>query len=293
MQIAFHIGAHCTDEDRLLKSILKNANTLLQQGIAVPGPGKYRALIRETIQTLDGATPPEDTRDILLDAICENDEIDRIVMSNENFICVPNRIFFNSLFYAQAETRVRALHQLFPDDEIALFFAVRHPAAFLQDTFKRSKATSVGAYTGLIHPEELSWADVVRRIKRAAPDTPLTVWCHEDSPLLWHQLIRRMSDVSDETELAGGLDLLGTIITEEGMKLLTDQLRETPASSDAARHEMIAQIWETHAMPDALEDVIDLSEIDPALVAEMTRNYEKDIAEIAAMPGVSLLMPFE
>ena len=46
MQIAFHIGAHCTDEDRLLKSILKNAQMLSQLGIVVPGPGKYRSLIR-------------------------------------------------------------------------------------------------------------------------------------------------------------------------------------------------------------------------------------------------------
>lgn len=293
MQIAFHIGAHCTDEDRLLKTLLKNANTLLQQGVAVPGPGKYRALIRETIQTLDGATPPEDTRDILLDAICENDDIDRIVMSNENFICVPNRILANSVFYAQAEKRVCALHQLFPDDDITLFLAVRHPAAFLQDTFKRSKATSLSAYLGMMHPEELSWADVVRRIKQAAPDTPLTVWCNEDSPLLWEQLIRQLSDVTDETELAGGLDMLASIITAEGMTALTEQLRKTPPASDADRHAVIADIWDNHAMPDAMEDVIDLPELDPALVDEMTQSYEDDIAEIAAMPGVTLLMPFE
>lgn len=293
MQIAFHIGAHCTDEDRLLKSVLKNANTLLGQGVAVPGPGKYRALIRETIQKLDGATPPPETRDILLDAICENDGIDRIVMSNDNFICVPNRVFLHSVFYGLAESKVRGLHRLFPDDDIELFFALRNPATFLQDVFKRSKATSVGAYLGMLHPEELRWADVVRRIKQAAPDTPLTVWCNEDSPLLWDQLIRLISDISDETELTGGLDRLESIITTEGMTLLTDQLRKARPSSDAARHDMIADIWETHAIPDQIEDEIDMQELDPALVVEMTRSYETDIAQIAEMPGVTLLMPFD
>jgi hypothetical protein len=53
MQIVYHIGANCTDQDRLLKSVLKNAETFAAQGVKVPGPGKYRRLIRDTIQKLD------------------------------------------------------------------------------------------------------------------------------------------------------------------------------------------------------------------------------------------------
>lgn len=292
MQIAFHIGANCTDEDRLLKSILKNANTLLQQGVAVPGPGKYRSLIRETIQALDGAAPQADTRNILIDAIVENDDVDRLVMGNDNFICIPNRIFDDGLFYGQAEAKVRALRQLFAGDEIELFLGIRNPATFLQEALKRSKATSISAYLGLMHPEDISWVDVIRRIRQGAPDCPLTVWCNEDTPFLWEQLIRRISDVTKETEIVGGLDMLATIITDDGLAMLMEQLRQSPPLSDAARHEMMADILETHAIPDALEEVIELGDLDPALVVEMTESYENDIAEIAEMDGVTLLMPF-
>ena len=292
MQIAFHIGANCTDEDRLLKSILKNANTLLQQGVAVPGPGKYRSLIRETIQALDGAAPQADTRNILIDAIVENDDVDRLVMSNDNFICIPNRIFDDGLFYGQAEAKVRALRRLFAGDDIELFIGIRNPATFLQETFKRSKSTSISTYLGLMHPEDISWADVIRRIRQGAPDCPLTVWCNEDTPLLWEQLIRRISDVTTDTDVIGGLDMLASIITDDGLRILMEQLRVTPPPTDAARHEMIAAIWEEHAIPDALEEVIELGDLDPALVGEMTESYEDDIAEIAEMDGVTLLMPF-
>ncbi len=41
MQIALHIGAHCTDEDRLLKCLLMNKEILSDVGTAVPGPGRY------------------------------------------------------------------------------------------------------------------------------------------------------------------------------------------------------------------------------------------------------------
>ncbi len=38
MEIVYHLGAHCTDEDRLLRCLLKNRGILAQQGIIVPGP---------------------------------------------------------------------------------------------------------------------------------------------------------------------------------------------------------------------------------------------------------------
>jgi len=55
MKIAFHIGANCTDDERLLKSLLNNASGFAQHDIKVPGPSRYRRIIRETIQNLNGA----------------------------------------------------------------------------------------------------------------------------------------------------------------------------------------------------------------------------------------------
>lgn len=292
MQIAFHIGANCTDEDRLLKSVLKNANALLRQGIAVPGPGKYRRLIRETIQGLAGAAPAPDTRDILLDAIVDNDDIHRIVLSNDNFICVPNRIFENGLFYPQAEAKTRGLHQLFPQDEISLFFGIRNPVTFLQETLSRANAVTISEYLGLMTPEEVRWSDVIARIKRAAPNSELTVWCNEDTPLLWEQLIRVLSGISPDQDVVGGLDMLSTIISDTGMTQLVTQLRTAPPATDAARHELIADIWEKHAIDDKVEDVIELAELDPVLVARMSESYEADLTTIAAMDGVTLILPF-
>ncbi|WP_322891297.1 MULTISPECIES: hypothetical protein [unclassified Yoonia] len=292
MQIAFHIGAHCTDEDRLLKSVLKNADVLWQQGIAVPGPGKYRSLIREAIQGLAGNDLHPDTRDILLDAITDTDDLRRLVLSNENFLCVPNRIYEHGVFYPQAETKTRGLHRLFPDDDISLFLAIRNPAGFLQDTLRRVQQASIGAALGVLAPEEIRWSDVVRRIKLGAPDTPLTVWCNEDSPLIWDQLIRRLSGASAHSTLAGGTDLLATVLDAQGLTLLSDSLAKASYDTDADRHDMIAAIWADHALPDAIEEEITLPEMDAATVAHLTALYEQDLDVIDAMPGVELLLPF-
>jgi hypothetical protein len=292
MQIAFHIGAHCTDEDRLLKSVLKNADVLWQQGIAVPGPGKYRSLIREAIQGLAGADPHPDARDILLDAITDTDGLRRLVLTNENFICVPNRIFEHNVFYPQAETKTRSLHRLFPEDDISLFLAIRNPAGFLQDTLRRVPQDSLAAWLGVLAPDEIRWSDVVRRIKQGAPDTPLTVWCNEDSPILWDQLIRRLSSASLQSEISGGTDLLSGLLDAEGLAMLSESLARAPMVGDSEKHELIAAIWAEHALTDAVEEEIDLPELDTDTVAHLADLYEQDLAVIDAMPGVELLLPF-
>ena len=82
MQIACHIGPHCTDDDTLLRSLLKNKEALVQQGVAVPGPGRYRRIVRETLQSMHRNPLAEDARDVMLDAILQEDEVERLVVSN-------------------------------------------------------------------------------------------------------------------------------------------------------------------------------------------------------------------
>ena len=293
MQIAFHIGANCTDEDRLIKSLLKNADHCLKQGIAVPGPGRYRTLIRETMAALKGAKPALETRDILLDTIVDNDNIRRVVLSNGNFICIPPRIFDHGLLYSQAGPKARMLTQLFAGDDIELFLGIRNPATFLQETFLRSNAQTIDEYLGLMRPQEIAWSDVVRRIREDAPNAALTVWCNEDTPLLWEQLIREISGISDETPIVGGFDMLATVISPDGMKLLHEHLQSNPPQTAADRHDLIAEIWESHALDDQVEDEITQPELDPALVEQMTDMYDEDVARIGQMKGVKLLMPFD
>lgn len=293
MQIAFHIGANCTDEDRLLKSILKNASALIQEGIAVPGPGKYRKLIRETIQSLDGALPNPDTRDILLDAIVEEDNIKRLVMSNDNFIAIPKRIFDHGVFYHQAEMKVRGLHQLFPNDEISLFFGMRNPASFLQDTARRAQATDLGAFLGLLTPLEIQWSDVIRRIKLAAPQTPLYVWCNEDTPLIWEELIRLQSGIAADSSIAGQFDVLSGIVSQDGMAHLTTALSGLPDNDIGARQDLVADVLETYALDEHVEESIDLAELNADVVTAITQGYETDLETIAGMEGVELILPFD
>lgn len=49
MRIILHAGAQCTDDERLLKTLLRNKDTLAQAGVAVPHPKSYRNLLRKAL----------------------------------------------------------------------------------------------------------------------------------------------------------------------------------------------------------------------------------------------------
>ena len=132
----------------------------------------------------------------------------------------------------------------------------------------------------------------MRRIRQAAPDTPLTVWCNEDSPLIWDQLIRRLSAATPETELTGATDMLAGLLHPDGLVALSQALAARPEANDAERHDIIADIWKDHALPAAVTEDITLPELDADLVAHLSASYEADLAVIDAMAGVDLVLPF-
>ncbi|MEY8843400.1 hypothetical protein AB9K41_30605, partial [Cribrihabitans sp. XS_ASV171] len=57
MQLIFHTGAHATDEDRLLKTLLRNADDLAGRGVMIPRPVRYRGLMKKTFAALENAVP--------------------------------------------------------------------------------------------------------------------------------------------------------------------------------------------------------------------------------------------
>lgn len=291
MQIVYHIGANCTDQDRLLKSVLKNAETFANLGVKVPGPGKYRRLIRETIQTLDGKAPAEDTREILLDAILDDEQCNRLVMSHSQFMCVHRRVFEGGIFYALAEDKLTGLANLFPHDDIEIFLALRDPATFIPAVFSACPEDSFETFMRGIDPLQLRWSDLIARIQNILPRASLTVWCNEDTPLIWAQLIRELAGVDPLTKITGGFDLLSSIISPVGMKHFVTYLRAHPPQTEAQKRRIIAAFLEKYAIEDEIEDTIDLPGWTEDKIDQLTDAYDDDIERIERMPGVTFIAP--
>lgn len=291
MQIAFHIGANCTDEEKLLKSLLKNVDGFSAQGIKVPAPGKYRRLIRETIQALDGAQPEPDTREILLDTILDDEKCNRIVMSHDLFICVPRRVLENGVLYHLIHQKLGGLRDLFPDDEIEIFLSMRDFATWIPAVFNDSPLDNFDTFMNGVDPFSLRWSDLIQRMQTIAPNASFTVWCNEDTPLIWAQLIRELAGVDPLTPIKGGFDLLSSILSPTGMKHFVAYLKAHPPQTEAHKRRIITAFMEKFAMPDAIEYEIDLPGWTAETVGRLTALYDADMQVIEQMPGVNFIAP--
>lgn len=291
MQIAIHLGVHCTDGDRLVRALLKNKGTLAEDGIVVPGPGRYRQIMRQTMQASDGTAADPAAEEALLDAILDEDQAERIVLSYENFLCVPNRVLAEGMFYPMAAARARAYRAMFPSALCEFHLAIRNPATFLPALMAKAGARDYEGFMGGADPAMLRWSDTVAALRDGAPDAPVTVWCDEDTPLIWPEVLREVSGHDPFRHLRGGLDILREIMTEEGMGRLHAYLTGNPPGTEVQRRRIVAAFLSKYALPEAVEIEIDMPGWTDDTVAALTQAYDDDVLAISRLAGVRVLAP--
>jgi hypothetical protein len=292
MHVVFHIGAHQTDHGMLLRSLLRNGDLLLGQDVAVPGPSRYRRLIGELVNSLRGAAPDEMVQETLYEAVLDIDEPERLVLSSDSFICVPERALENGRLYNRAH-KTGWLRALFPDCEVSFALALRNPATLLPSLLssRRLQGIPYTTFVGRTDPRGLLWSDVVARIAEANFGCPVVVWCNEDTPLVWGEVMRALTGLPEDIALDGEYDMLQQVMTAEGLTALRTQIASDPAMLPSDRRERILDLLELHAAEERLDIEIDLPGWTQETVEEITENYDADVARIGQMPGVTLIAP--
>lgn len=289
MQISYHIGAHCTDEDQLVKSLLKNRDVLAKEGVIVPGPSRYRPIIGEIINKLDGARASADTQDVLLETIMDVDEAERLVLSQDSFLGVSSRVLeHGQLYHLMAQKAVR-LRNLFPDNPVEFFLSIRDISTFIPALFGKNGGKDFPGFIKGVDPFSLFWSDAIETLREAVPDCPITVWCNEDTPLIWPEVMHEVAGVDAHVRMKGGFDILTDIMANEGMKRLRTYLGTHPPQNEIQRRRILAAFLDKYAMEEAIEEVVDLPGWTAEVISELSQSYDDDVLEIARLPGVTML----
>ncbi|WP_338275312.1 MULTISPECIES: hypothetical protein [Roseicyclus] len=291
MQVVFHLGAPCTDGGLLLQSLARNRARLAQDGILVPSQSRYRPLLRDTVRALKGRVASPDVEDALLDAIIEDHEVERLIFSDALLVSIPRLVVTGPQIWPMIERQVAALRGLFPSASPEIFLAMRDPATLIPALFDASKFTDFTEFTQNMQPHAATWSEMLRRLRMAHPDVPVTVWCNEDTPLLWGQLLHEITDTPHDYPLQGVDDLIETIMEPTGFKRLQRYLADNPAQSEIQRRRIVSAFLGRYALETAIEEELDLPGWTPELIETLTLAYEDDMAEIARIPGVTLLAP--
>lgn len=288
MNIAYHLGVHCTDDDRLVRTLHRNAASLAEEGIEVPDPERYRSLIRDTAIQLNGAAASVELQTAVLDQIIEADDPDRLVLSWENFLAFPSWAV-KGTFYRTAGERMRAITRIFPEMQAEFFIGLRNPATFLPELFRRQRESDYYLFIQGTEPESLRWSDMIQQLRLHNPDAPITVWADEDTPLIWPEVLQAVADHSPDLALEGTGDLLATLMTARGMNRLTGLLANRPPESVAQRRDTVANYLQKFGRAEVLDFTFTLPGWTESMVERMTESYETDLDWIGAMPGVTLL----
>ncbi|HEY9038598.1 MAG TPA: hypothetical protein VIN05_06610 [Roseovarius sp.] len=291
MQLVLHAGAHITDEDRLLKCLIADQDMLSGRDTQVPYPKSYRRLLRDILHVAAQGTIPPDTREVLLDAMGFDDAPDRLVLSNPGFFGTPKMAASGGAFYTSAAWRTQVFHEIFKHDEIEVFFAICNPATFLPAIMAQTKFDNMNGYLGGTAPTEMRWSDMIGRVRAAIPDVPITVWCNEDTPLIWGRILRAMAGVDHHVPLKGEHALLREIMTKPGRTRFDAYLAQHPAMTEMQKQRVISAFLGKFADEDAVEQELDLPGWTEDLINELSDLYDKDLYRIGQIPGITLITP--
>jgi len=289
MTIAIHLGAHCTDDDQLVKSLLKNEKALSQEGVVVSRPSRFRPVVRSVLEKLSGQPPGRDAQDVLLTEILDSEDFERLVLSSDQFLANPEYAFRNGALYPNVADRTARTRQLFPDHPVEFFIAVRNPATFVPALHHKLQPGSFPGFIAGMDPDLLVWSDVIRDIRDANPDAPITVWCNEDTPMIWPEVMHEITGLDPQVPFMGGFDILSQIMEREGIKRLRAYFSSHAPATEIQRRRVLSAFLDKYAIEDAVEEELDLPGWTPELVDHLTEVYDDDMIEIARIPGVTLL----
>lgn len=290
MRIVYHLGVHCTDEDRLVRCLLKNRATLAEQGIVVPSPTRYRKLLRDTAAQLRGHPASDETAAMILDQITDDPGAERLILSWTSFLSFP-AYAVGDMLYAQGGERMRGFTQIFPDTDAEFHMAIRNPASFLPDLRQRAQGKGHEDILSSVDPFRLRWSDTIRAIKEANPGVPLTVWCDEDTPLIWPEVLQAISNHAPETRLDDDEELLADLMSDAGLIRYRTYCREHPPQSVSQRRRIITAFLEKFGRPEKLAADAGVPGWSDELVKGLTESYLRDLDRIVRTPGVRVIEP--
>ncbi|MFO1139195.1 MAG: hypothetical protein U1E41_08990 [Paracoccus sp. (in: a-proteobacteria)] len=291
MQIVFHCGVHGTDLYRMVKTLLQNRDWLLRNGIEPVTPNRHREVFGEALGSLRGSPATPEMEQVMLDAVLDSDDPRRIICSTPQFLGAPRHALSADGLYAQAGQRLAALANLFPSAEVEFFIAMKNPATLIPFVIGRETTLGYDDLMGGIDPASIRWAPMIRRILAAVPGRRLVVWCHEDTSLIWPEVVRRIATMPNDVPLKAGLQVLGDILEPEGLQMIRDAMAQETRLTIESRRRIFTAALQKHARTDQIETVIDLPGWGQPLVDRLTAQYDADTAEIAALPGVEFITP--
>ena len=293
MRITLHIGAHHTRTPRLVGAMKSSERALGRLNIATPGPTHYRPIISAELARLDGLPPIIEEEDAVLARILgDQTDAKHLIMINEDWAGDRNTMFKGGQLYTAIAESVSRVAELFSQHEVHISMGIRNPA-FLINAALTAPATPVSLnwFLKSNDPMDLSWVAPVEQVQKAVPNAQITMWCEEDTPLIWPRIIRQVANVPQDTPIRGALAAIVDSLKPEGVDRFRTFLRNHTLTSAVQYERAVLAFLDKYADESLMSMSCNVPGWTAETVHDLSLNYEDDIAALVAKDNVNFILP--
>ncbi len=291
MQVVIHAGVAFTDDGLLARSLQANRAALQERRTLLLGPRHCRQFVKVMSDTLaDNAAPPDARRD-LQSILPKGSDAQRVLVSSEKFFGPRRTAIQDGQLYPLAGQRTAYTERLLEGVQIELFFGLMNPAIFIPKILLSLRNELRRTILKSIDLSCLSWLSMLEDLRDLAPGIRLTLWEHEDTPLIWGDIMRAMSGLPEDTAMQDEHALLASLLTEVGKRELVVVNQHRTSQDDGAVRAEIRRIFEHHAEPDKIEVELDFPGWNADVISAFSELYAQDLDRIQTMQGVRVLRP--
>lgn len=291
MDIALHLGVHLTDDTQIRKCLEANRRVLAEDGVLVPRPGRYLSLLRDAANTLAEGGRPAPIDNALFKSVKADDDTRRIVLSAPGLLSKLPLACDGRAFYPGMANRLSAYRTLLAGHQAQVFLAVRNPASFVPALLSELDENERNAILRNLQPEALRWSQLIEEIRSAWPEAPVTLWCDEDTPFIWHRLLRLVSGHDPEDEFEDSFAWFDTVMLPGGSAKLAAYLHASPPVDETHRQQVISAFLDKFSDDEKLEVDVGIAGWDETQVDVLSELYEADIEVIRQIEGVTVIQP--
>ena len=289
VSIAVHIGAPHTDNGQLTWSLRKDVKALSALGVMIRRPGTYKKDVGRLLEKQTKEYVTDEERELLLARIIKKHKVSRLILTDPSFLGVPAWMLNGGRIYQNAGRNTGELRELFRQNRCELFLGIRNPATFVPAVFQSQTLKTWEEFTGGADLLNLRWSQVVKDILADNPDCPITVWCNEDTPLIWPKILKKVAGIPSTFRFAGEHDILRKVMSEQGVQRLENYLAERPELTEAQRVQVQSLFLKYFHSEEAVEEEIELPGWSQHFVDDMTDVYLDDIAILERMPEITFI----
>ncbi len=291
MEIALHLGAHLTDEGQLDKCLRKNRSELVDAGIIVRRTSDYLNLMRGAANALATGTDTPDFMAQLTAAMKAPADARRLFFSAPGLLTTLSQVTDGTTLYPGTMARVAAYRHLLAGAETEIFVAIRNPASFIPALLRELADFERAEILENLRPEEMRWSLFIDEIRQGWPEASLTIWCDEDTPFVWHRLLRLVSGYEPETDFKNSFNWFDSVMIKGGAEKLAKYLEVNPPVDEAHRQQVISAFLDKYCDPAKLEVDVSIAGWDETQTDVISELYEDDVDLIRNMEGVRFISP--